>query len=186
MRRTGNVDFGDLIRLPAGLLRGDAVIAKRTRQRFRVILVDEYQDSNVAQFELLRLLAAPAESARTPAYLCVVGDDDQSIYRFRGAEIRNILEFSDIFPGTRIVKLERNYRSRQSILDVAGQVVSHNAGRLGKELRAERAGGETPGSPSSKIRTKRPPTALSSAKSGYDRGAPGPTWPYSIGPTRSP
>ncbi len=144
LRRTGNVDFGDLIRLPAGLLRGDAVIAKRTRQRFRVILVDEYQDSNVAQFELLRLLAAPAESARTPAYLCVVGDDDQSIYRFRGAEIRNILEFSDIFPGTRIVKLERNYRSRQSILDVAGQVVSHNAGRLGKELRAERAGGERP------------------------------------------
>jgi DNA helicase-2/ATP-dependent DNA helicase PcrA len=144
LRRTGNVDFGDLIRLPSKLLRDDAAIAKRTRQRFRVILVDEYQDSNVAQFELLRLLAEAADASEGPAYLCVVGDDDQSIYRFRGAEIRNILEFSDIFPGTHIVKLERNYRSRQSILDVAGQVVSHNAGRLGKELRAERSGGDRP------------------------------------------
>ncbi|MGO8695227.1 MAG: ATP-dependent helicase, partial [Rectinemataceae bacterium] len=116
LRRTGNVDFGDLIRLPSKLLREDAAIAKRTRQRFRVILVDEYQDSNVAQFELLRLLAEAAEASEGPAYLCVVGDDDQSIYRFRGAEIRNILEFSDIFPDTHIVKLERNYRSRQSIL----------------------------------------------------------------------
>jgi len=144
LRRTGNVDFGDLIRLPARLLRDDPAVARRTRQRFRVILVDEYQDSNVAQFELLRLLAAPSDSSAEGAYLCVVGDDDQSIYRFRGAEIRNILEFPDIFPGTSVVKLERNYRSRQSILDVAGQVVSRNAGRLGKELRAERGGGERP------------------------------------------
>ena len=154
LRRTGNVDFGDLIRLPAKLLRDEPAIARRTRQRFRVILVDEYQDSNVAQFELLRLLAAPVgdrdaapaggAGAGEGAYLCVVGDDDQSIYRFRGAEIRNILGFPDIFPGTRVVKLERNYRSYQSILDVAGQVVSHNSGRLGKELRAERAGGARP------------------------------------------
>ncbi|MDA8427350.1 MAG: UvrD-helicase domain-containing protein [Treponema sp.] len=144
LRRTGNVDFGDLIRLPARLLRDDPAVARRTRQRFRVILVDEYQDSNVAQFELLRLLAEPSESSAEGAYLCVVGDDDQSIYRFRGAEIRNILEFPSIFPGTSVVKLERNYRSRQSILDVAGQVVSRNAGRLGKELRAERGGGERP------------------------------------------
>jgi DNA helicase-2/ATP-dependent DNA helicase PcrA len=145
LRATGNVDFGDLIRLPALLLREDEAIARRTRQRFGVVLVDEYQDSNVAQFELLRLLAAKdPSSARRGAYLCVVGDDDQSIYRFRGAEVRNILAFPELFPGTTIIKLERNYRSWQSILDVAGAVVSHNAGRLGKELRAVRVGGAKP------------------------------------------
>jgi len=158
LRATGNVDFGDLIRLPAKILRDDEAVRNRTRQRFRVILVDEYQDSNVAQFELLRLLAGgdrsggdepsdaslgPYGSAR-PAYLCVVGDDDQSIYRFRGAEIQNILSFPQRFPGTAIVRLERNYRSYQNILDLAGNVVSHNAGRLGKELRAERGEGKKP------------------------------------------
>jgi len=143
LRGTGNVDFGDLIRLPARVLRDDSALRRRTRQRFRVILVDEYQDSNVAQFELLSLLAG-ADPGERPAYLCVVGDDDQSIYRFRGAEVKNILSFPDRFPGTSIVRLERNYRSYQSILDVAGDVVSHNAGRLGKELRAEREGGERP------------------------------------------
>jgi DNA helicase-2/ATP-dependent DNA helicase PcrA len=155
LRATGNVDFGDLIRLPARILRDDEAIRSRTRQRFRVILVDEYQDSNVAQFELLRLLAggdagsgdgeaAGAARAERQAYLCVVGDDDQSIYRFRGAEIQNILSFPQRFPGTTIVRLERNYRSYQSILDLAGNVVSHNAGRLGKELRAERGEGKKP------------------------------------------
>ena len=143
LRATGNVDFGDLIRLPAAILREDAALRRRSRQRFRVILVDEYQDSNVAQFELLALLAG-ADPGEKPAYLCVVGDDDQSIYRFRGAEVKNILSFPDRFPGTSIVRLERNYRSYQSILDVAGDVVSHNAGRLGKELRAERTGGDKP------------------------------------------
>jgi DNA helicase-2/ATP-dependent DNA helicase PcrA len=138
LRKTGNVDFGDLIRLPTRLLRGDEAVRRRTHQRFRVILVDEYQDSNVAQFELLRLLAGEG------SYLCVVGDDDQSIYRFRGAEVRNILRFPEIFPGTEIIKLERNYRSYQSILDVAGEVVSRNKDRLGKELVAERTGGERP------------------------------------------
>jgi len=145
LRKTGNVDFGDLIRLPARLLRDDEAVRRRTRQRFRVILVDEYQDSNVAQFELLRLLAGRGEPSGPPgAYLCVVGDDDQSIYRFRGAEVRNILRFPEIFPGTEMIKLERNYRSFQSILDVAGDVVSHNAGRIGKTLTAERRGGDKP------------------------------------------
>ncbi len=143
LKATGNVDFGDLIRLPAKLLREDDAVRRRTRQRFRVILVDEYQDSNVAQFELLRALAG-AEPGIEAAYLCVVGDDDQSIYRFRGAELRNILEFSRIFPGTDMVRLETNYRSYQSILDIAGEVVSHNSGRLGKTLRAERVGGKLP------------------------------------------
>jgi DNA helicase II / ATP-dependent DNA helicase PcrA len=144
LRSTRNVDFGDLIRLPARLLREDEAVRRRTHQRFRVVLVDEYQDSNVAQFELLRLLVGHGESKASPAYLCVVGDDDQSIYRFRGAEVRNILRFPDIFPGTEIIKLERNYRSYQSILDVAGEIVSHNAGRLGKTLVAVRSGGAKP------------------------------------------
>jgi DNA helicase-2/ATP-dependent DNA helicase PcrA len=138
LKSTRNVDFGDLICLPARLLRDDEAVRRRTQQRFREILVDEYQDSNVAQFELLKLLAGGGSR------VCVVGDDDQSIYRFRGAEVRNILRFPEIFPGTRIVKLERNYRSFQSILDVAGNVVSHNVDRLGKTLVAERSGGTRP------------------------------------------
>jgi DNA helicase II / ATP-dependent DNA helicase PcrA len=136
--KTGNVDFGDLILLPLELLRRHAEIRERTRQRFRVVLVDEYQDSNVAQFELLRELWSPE------TYLCVVGDDDQSIYRFRGAEVGNILSFPKVFPGTEIVRLERNYRSTQAILDVASAVVSNNTGRLGKTLWTEKSAGEPP------------------------------------------
>ncbi len=135
---TGNVDFGDLILMPLQLLKNTPAVRERTRQRFSVILVDEYQDSNVAQFELLRELWSPA------AYLCVVGDDDQSIYRFRGAEVGNILSFPKVFPGTQIVRLERNYRSTQAILDVASAVVSHNKGRLGKTLWTENDKGELP------------------------------------------
>lgn len=138
LRATGNVDFGDLIRLPARLLESDQVIARRTHQRFRVILVDEYQDSNVAQFILLQRLASEE------TYVCVVGDDDQSIYRFRGAEVRNILSFANSFPGTTVIRLERNYRSSQSILDIAGNVVSHNKNRLGKTLHATKPGGIKP------------------------------------------
>ena len=103
-----------------------------------MVLVDEYQDSNIAQFELLRELAGPA------TYLCVVGDDDQSIYRFRGAEVANILSFPKVFPGTEIIRLEQNYRSTQAILDVASAVVSNNTGRLGKTLWTDAAAGEQP------------------------------------------
>ena len=138
MRKTGNVDFGDLILLPLQLLKRVPEVRDRTRQRFRVLLVDEYQDSNVAQFELLKQLWSPA------TYLCVVGDDDQSIYRFRGAEVGNILSFPNVFPGTEIVRLERNYRSTQAILDIASAVVSNNTGRLGKTLWTEKPAGEPP------------------------------------------
>jgi DNA helicase II / ATP-dependent DNA helicase PcrA len=137
-RATGNVDFGDLILMPLLLLKRVPELRERTRQRFRVVLVDEYQDSNKAQFELLRELWGPG------TYICVVGDDDQSIYRFRGAEVGNILSFPKVFPGTQIVRLERNYRSTQAILDVASTVVSNNAGRLGKTLWTDKPGGEQP------------------------------------------
>jgi DNA helicase-2/ATP-dependent DNA helicase PcrA len=138
LAQIGNVDFGDLIKKPVEILRACPGVARRFRDRFRVIMVDEYQDSNVAQFELLKELCG------SETYVCVVGDDDQSIYRFRGAEVRNILEFPDRFPGTDIVRLERNYRSTAPILSVASSVVDHNRGRLGKTLRSERGGGKTP------------------------------------------
>ncbi len=138
LREIGNVDFGDLISLPLTLLRHDTALRERFRQRFKVILVDEYQDSNVAQFKLLRELAGPE------TYLCVVGDDDQSIYRFRGAEVRNILDFPERVAGTTVIRLEENYRSHASILRVAEAVVSQNTGRLGKTMKAVRGEGEKP------------------------------------------
>ncbi|MDR1858326.1 MAG: ATP-dependent helicase [Treponema sp.] len=138
LAQTGNVDFGDLIKKPVEILRKEPQVAQRFRDRFSVIMVDEYQDANVAQFELLKELVGPN------TYLCVVGDDDQSIYRFRGAEVKNILEFPNKFPGTDIIRLESNYRSTSPILRAASSVVDHNRGRLGKNLRAERGAGAQP------------------------------------------
>ncbi|MDR0569247.1 MAG: ATP-dependent helicase [Spirochaetaceae bacterium] len=138
LAQTGNPDFGDLIKKPVEILRTQPETARRFKERFQVILVDEYQDANTAQFELLKELCGP----RT--YLCAVGDDDQSIYRFRGAEVRNILEFPERFAGTAIIRLERNYRSTAPILRVASSVVSNNRGRLGKNLSAQRTAGKKP------------------------------------------
>ncbi len=138
LEEMGNVDFGDLIMLPVLSIDRDSGLAERTRSRFRYLLVDEYQDSNVAQYRLLRALTGEE------SFVCVVGDDDQSIYRFRGAEVRNILGFPDLFPGTRIVRLEQNYRSTAPILRIADAVVAHNSGRLGKTLFTTRDGGEQP------------------------------------------
>jgi DNA helicase-2/ATP-dependent DNA helicase PcrA len=138
LQRTGNVDFGDLIKKPVEILRQNPDVAERLRGRFRVIMVDEYQDANIAQFELLKALCGDE------TYVCVVGDDDQSIYRFRGAEVRNILEFPERFGGADIIRLEKNYRSTSHILDVADSVVRRNSGRLGKKLNAERGAGIKP------------------------------------------
>ena len=134
----GNVDFGDLIKKPVEILRNNSEAARRFRGRFSVIMVDEYQDANVAQSELLKELFSPE------TYICVVGDDDQSIYRFRGAEVKNILGFPDCFKGADIIRLERNYRSTVPILKTAASVVDHNTGRLGKNLRSERGNGKIP------------------------------------------
>lgn len=142
LRATGNVDFGDLILLPYLALTHNASLREKMYRRFRVIMVDEYQDSNVAQFKLLEALSGLKEGSGT--YVCVVGDDDQSIYKFRGAEIQNILNFPKIFEGTKIVRLESNYRSTQEILSLADNVIKNNSGRLGKTLRAERGSGKTP------------------------------------------
>ncbi len=150
LRQTGNVDFGDLIMLPYLVLRDVEYVRQKLLARFKVIMVDEYQDSNVAQFLLLQQLSGVQEgfaacSANPDGiYVCVVGDDDQSIYKFRGAEIKNILNFKDRFPGTKIIRLEKNYRSTAEILGIADNVVRHNHGRLGKTLHAEKGNGKQP------------------------------------------
>lgn len=136
--QTGNVDFGDLIMLPTLILQKNEALRNHIRRRFRVVMVDEYQDSNVAQFQLLKQLSGDG------VYTCVVGDDDQSIYRFRGAEVQNILTFSETFPNTKIIRLEKNYRSTAPILAAADSVVKNNGSRLGKTLRAERGNGKKP------------------------------------------
>lgn len=139
LRQTGNVDFGDLIMLPVMVLEQNEKIRNQMHYRFKVILVDEYQDSNVAQFRLLKAL-----SCENSTYVCVVGDDDQSIYKFRGAEVQNILSFQKEFPGTTLIRLERNYRSTEKILFAADKIVSQNEQRLGKTLVAERGEGKQP------------------------------------------
>ncbi|GMO29026.1 MAG: UvrD-helicase domain-containing protein [Termitinemataceae bacterium] len=143
LHKTGNVDFGDLIKKPVEILEANDELRSRIQDRFRTIMVDEYQDANVAQFKLLKTLCSKE------TYVCVVGDDDQSIYRFRGAEIKNILEFPKRFcaqDGSEadIIRLEQNYRSTKYILDAANSVISRNKGRLGKELKAERGIGLMP------------------------------------------
>lgn len=139
---TGNADFGDLIMKVVQVLEQDEDIRRQMQHRFRVVMVDEYQDSNVAQFRLLKALTSTAEKNKT--YVCVVGDDDQSIYKFRGAEVQNILQFPNYFKGTQIIKLERNYRSMEKILVAADAVVSNNSDRLGKTLVAVRGEGKKP------------------------------------------
>ncbi|MCC7167064.1 MAG: UvrD-helicase domain-containing protein [Rhodospirillales bacterium] len=122
------VDFGDLLLLVLELFTHNADILAQYQERFRYILVDEYQDTNVAQYLWLRLLA------RKNGNLCCVGDDDQSIYSWRGAEIDNILRFEHDFPGATVIRLERNYRSTPHILAAASGLIAHNDGRLGKTL----------------------------------------------------
>lgn len=134
----GNVDFGDLILKAVELLKNNREIRDHLSRKFQVILVDEYQDSNIAQFELLKLLAGDGRS------LTVVGDDDQSIYKFRGAEVQNIIGFPEYFSGTKVIKLEQNYRSTAPILNLASAVVDRNKGRLGKKLWTARKGGRKP------------------------------------------
>jgi DNA helicase II / ATP-dependent DNA helicase PcrA len=132
----GALDFDDLLLRAVQLLASSDAVRDAYRRRFRYLLVDEYQDTNRPQYELVRLLAGDGGN------VTVVGDEDQSIYSWRGADIRNILDFERDFPGARVLRLEQNYRSSQPILDAAGGLVGHNLQRKGKTLRAVRDGGE--------------------------------------------
>jgi len=129
LRTLNAVDFGDLLLLPLELFRTHPDILTAYQNKFRYILVDEYQDTNVAQYLLLRLLAHKSQN------ICCVGDDDQSIYSWRGAEVENILKFQEVYPAATIIRLERNYRSTDHILGAASGLISNNAGRLGKTLK---------------------------------------------------
>ncbi len=129
------LDFDDLLLEAVRLLKGFEEVRGRYQRHYRYLLVDEYQDTNRPQYELMKLLAGPEKN------VCAVGDEDQSIYSWRGADIRNILEFEQDFPNARIVRLEQNYRSTQVILEAAGAVVARNIKRKGKKLWTDRQGG---------------------------------------------
>ncbi len=134
--RTNNaLDFDDLIMKTVELFKLNPDVLEAYQERFKYIMVDEYQDTNTAQFKLISLLASKYQN------LCVVGDDDQSIYKFRGANIRNILNFEDVFPSARVVKLEQNYRSTKTILDAANHVIRNNLERKNKTLWTANDGG---------------------------------------------
>jgi DNA helicase-2/ATP-dependent DNA helicase PcrA len=135
LRRAGAVDFGDLLVLPVRLLEQDPTLRARWGGRFRHLLVDEFQDTNPAQYRLLKLLTGEKRN------VCVVGDDDQAIYRWRGADVGNILGFDGDFPGTRVVKLEQNYRSTRTILDAAYAIISRARRRREKRLWTEAGSG---------------------------------------------
>jgi DNA helicase II / ATP-dependent DNA helicase PcrA len=136
LRALNATDFGDLLLLTVHLLKTDSEVLATYHRMFRYILVDEYQDTNLVQYYWLRLLAQARKN------ICCVGDDDQSIYSWRGAEIENILKFERDFPGAKIVRLEANYRSTAPILAAASHLIAHNEGRLGKTLHAGRQDAE--------------------------------------------
>src|SRR5712691_2290838 len=136
LQRNNALDFDDLLIKTVRLLRDVAEVRERYNERFRYILVDEYQDTNSLQFGLIRLLTEQQQN------ICVVGDPDQSIYRWRGADIKNILKFEEHFPSAKVIRLEENYRSTQNILDVASGVIKHNVERKEKALWTQNPSGE--------------------------------------------
>jgi DNA helicase-2/ATP-dependent DNA helicase PcrA len=136
MRQANAVSFDDLLALPVEILRANPHVLEGYRRRFRFVLVDEYQDTNHAQFEFVRLVGGERGN------VMVVGDDDQSIYGWRGADVRNILDFEKTWPDATVVRLEENYRSTPNVLDLANAVIKENASRRGKTLRPTRRAGE--------------------------------------------
>ena len=133
-----SVDFDDMLLLAYRVLNEYPEVAERCRKRYRYLLIDEYQDTNAAQFAIVKLLAGERRN------LCVVGDDDQSIYSWRGADVGNILDFPQLFPGAKVVKLEQNYRSTNNILNAANAVIRHGERRLGKKLWSSLGDGKKP------------------------------------------
>jgi len=151
LKKNNALDFDDLIVLTVRLFRTCPDVISYYQERFRYIMVDEYQDTNTAQFKLVELLAGKYKN------ICVVGDDDQSIYKFRGANIGNILHFEDSYPGAKVVKLEQNYRSTANILNAANEVIRNNRGRKDKHLWTSKGDG-------GKVKIYRYPSAVEEAK----------------------
>ena len=137
LKKNNALDFDDLLVKAVELFRACPDVLESYQERFQYIMVDEYQDTNTVQFEFIRLLSAKRRN------LCVVGDDDQSIYKFRGANIRNILDFEKVFPEAKVIKLEQNYRSTQNILDAANHIIQNNIGRKAKALWTDKGAGNT-------------------------------------------
>ena len=137
LKKNNALDFDDLLVKAVELFRACPDVLESYQERFQYIMVDEYQDTNTVQFEFIRLLSAKRRN------LCVVGDDDQSIYKFRGANIRNILDFEKVFPEAKVIKLEQNYRSTQNILDAANHIIQNNIGRKEKALWTDKGAGNT-------------------------------------------
>ena len=136
LKKSNALDFDDLLLKTVELFKAWPDILEAYQDRFKYIMVDEYQDTNTVQFEFIRLLANKYRN------ICVVGDDDQSIYKFRGANIRNILDFEDVYKDAKVVKLEQNYRSTQNILDAANSVIKNNMGRKSKALWTDKGEGK--------------------------------------------
>ena len=139
LKQNNAVDFDDLLMLSVELIRDHEDIRQTYQARFHIFSIDEYQDTNRPQYLFARYLAEAHQN------ICVVGDDDQSIYAWRGADIRNILDFEADYPNALVVRLEQNYRSTQVILDAGNAVIRNNAGRKGKELWTDRAGARKSG-----------------------------------------
>ena len=136
LKKAGAMDFDDLIYHTVKLLQNDEEARRYYQDKFKYVVVDEYQDTSIAQFNLVRLLAGGSNN------VCVVGDDDQSIYKFRGATIENILNFEQVFKGAKTIRLEQNYRSTSNVLNAANSVIKNNAGRKGKTLWTQNGDGE--------------------------------------------
>ena len=136
MRQANALDFDDLLLESVRLLSHDAVLREQYNRRFEFVMIDEYQDTNRSQYELMRLLTQQRQN------VCVVGDEDQSIYSWRGADIRNILDFERDYPNAQVIRLEQNYRSTKNILEAASAVVANNTERIGKWLWTEAGAGD--------------------------------------------
>ena len=178
--KAGAMDFDDLLTNAVRLFREHPDVLAQYQERFEHILVDEYQDTNRAQNELILTLGAVHRN------VCVVGDSDQSIYRFRGADLRNILEFEEAFPDVTVIVLEQNYRSTQTILDAANAVIDHNSARKPKHLWTDQGQGHAHRPLPRRGRGRRGPLGGAHAGRPARAGATtaGATWPSSTGPTR--
>ena len=179
LKESNALDFDDLLLETVDAVRAVRARPREIREQFRFVMVDEYQDTNRPQYLLIRRLA---EIHRN---LCVVGDPDQSIYKWRGADLRNILDFEQDFGDAKIVKLERNYRSTQIILDAASAVISQNRNRKDKRLWTDRKGGDRITSTSAAATSSRRRTSSRGRRAALWQTTSRRWWPFCTAPTRS-